>query len=73
MKFPMQKMRFSSTYGGDLSEDGWLLLDVRDVDLEGVSQIVISLADVKEVQAKGDEQAELLKRARSLLGGDEDE
>ena len=73
MKFPMQKMRFSSTYGGDRSDDGWLLLDVRDVDLDGVNQIVISLADVKEVQAKGDEQAELLKRARSLLGGDEDE
>lgn len=73
MEFPKQKMRFTSTYGGDRSEAGWLLLDVRNVDLEGVTQIVLSLADVREVQAKGDEQAELLKRARSLLGGGGDE
>ena len=73
MKFPKQKMRFTSTFAGDRSEDGWLLLDVRNVDLEGVTQIVLSLAEVKEVQAQGDEQAERLKRARSLLGGGEDE
>jgi hypothetical protein len=73
MKFPRQKMRFTSTYGGDRSDDGWLLLDVRNVDLEGVSQIVISLADVHELQAKGDQQAEVLNQARSLLGGGEGE
>jgi hypothetical protein len=73
MEFPKQKMRFTSTYGGDRSEEGWLLLDVRNVDLEGVTQIVLSLADVKELQAKGDEQAEQLKRAWSLLGGGEEE
>jgi hypothetical protein len=71
MQFPKEKMRFTSTYGGDRSEEGWLLLDVRNVDLEGVTQIVLSMADVRELQAAGDEQAELLKRARSLLGGGE--
>jgi hypothetical protein len=71
MQFPKEKMRFTSTYGGDRSEEGWLLLDVRNVDLEGVTQIVLSMADVRELQGAGDEQAELLKRARSLLGGRE--
>jgi hypothetical protein len=71
MQFPREKMRFTSTYGGDRSEEGWLLLDVRNVDLEGVTQIVLSMADVRELQGAGDEQAELLKRARSLLGGGE--
>lgn len=66
-------MRFTTTHGGDRSEEGWLVLDVRNVDLEGVSQIVIRLADVRELKAKGDQQPDLLRRARSLLGGGEED
>jgi hypothetical protein len=73
MKFPKQKLRFTTAYGGDRLEEGWLLLDVRGVDLEGVSQIAISLADVREVRAKGDQAAEALKQASRLLGGGEGE
>jgi len=73
MDFPKQKMRFTSTHGGDRSADGWLVLDVRNVDLEGVGQIYISLADVRELKTKGDQQAGLLKQARNLLGGGDDE
>ena len=72
MDFPKQKMRFTSTHGSDRSEEGWLVLDIRNVDLEGVSQIYVSLADVRELKAKGDQQADLLKQARSLLGGEVD-
>ena len=73
MKFPKEKLRFSPAYGGDHSEEGWLLLDVKSVDLEGVSQIAIDLAEVRELKAKGDQQNEALKRARSLLGGGDEE
>jgi hypothetical protein len=72
VNFPKQKLRFTTTHGGDRSEDGWLVLDVRNVDLEGVGQIYISLADVRELKAKGDQQGDLLRQARSLLGGEED-
>jgi hypothetical protein len=71
MDFPKQKMRFTSTHGGDRYEEGWLVLDIRNVDLEGVGQIYISLADVSELKAKGDQQVDLLRQARSLLGGGE--
>jgi hypothetical protein len=43
------------------------------VDLEGVGEIFISLADVRELKAKGDQQADLLKHVRSLLGGEADD
>jgi hypothetical protein len=68
MDFPKQKLRFTSTHGGDRSAEGWLVLDIRNVDLEGVSQIYINLVDVRELKARGDQQADLLKQARSLLG-----
>jgi hypothetical protein len=70
VNFPKQKLRFTTTHGGDRSEDGWLVLDVRNVDLEGVGQIYISLADVRELKAKGDLQGDLLRQARGLLGGE---
>jgi len=62
MNFPRQKMRFTTTHGGDRSEEGWLVLDVRNVDLEGVSQIFISLAEVRELKAQGDQPVDLLKQ-----------
>ena len=31
MNFPRQKMRYTTTHGGDRSEEGWLVLDVRTV------------------------------------------
>jgi hypothetical protein len=73
MEFPKQKMRFTTAHGGDHSEEGWLVLDVRNVDLDGVSEIVISLAEVRELKAKGDQQTDRLTQLRSLLGGGEDE
>ncbi len=72
MDFPKQKMRFTSTHGGNPSEEGWLVLDIRNVDLEGVGEIVISLADVRELKTKGDQQDELLRQVRSLLGGSDE-
>jgi hypothetical protein len=72
MDFPRQKMRFTSTHSGNESEGGWLVLDIRNVDLEGVGQIVINLADVREIKAKGDQQDDLLRQVRSLLGGSDE-
>jgi hypothetical protein len=73
MDFPKEKMRFTSAHGGDRSEEGWVVLDVRNVDLDGVSEIVISLADVQELKAKGDQQVDRLAQLRSLLGGGDEE
>ena len=46
------------------------MLDVRGMDLEGVRQIVISLAEVRELKESASQQPDLLQRARSLWGGD---
>jgi len=73
MDFPKQKLRFTNTHGGDRSEEGWLVLDIRNVDLEAVSQIYVSLKDALALKAKGDQQADRLRQARSLLGGGEDD
>ncbi len=73
MDFPKQKMRFTSAHGDDRSEEGWLVLDVRNVDLDGVTEIVICLADVRDLKAKGDQQVDRLAQLRNLLGGGDEE
>ena len=73
MNFPVEKMRFTTVHGANRSEEGWLVLDVRNMELEGVRQIVISMAQVRELKAMGERQPDLLREVRSLLGGAEED
>jgi len=69
MNFPRNRLRFTRTHDGSTSATGWLELDVKGLDLEGVSKITIELAEVDRLRHGGDQQDEALKRARDLLGG----
>jgi hypothetical protein len=69
MDFPKQKMRFTAAHGGSLSPQGWIVLDISNMDMDGVNQIYVSVADVEQLRAAGDRQTESLRKARELLGG----
>ena len=69
MNFPKTKMQFTSTHGGSPSVQGWLVLDIANMDLDGVHKIYVSLEDVDRLRAAGDLQQERLRKARELLGG----
>jgi hypothetical protein len=69
MDFPREKMQFVTSHGGSRSEQGWLVLDIANIELDGVNRLVISLADVDRLRAAGDVQAQKLQEARKLLGG----
>jgi hypothetical protein len=69
MDFPKEKMEFVTSHGGNPSPEGWLVLDISNMDLDGVNRIVVSLADVDRLRAAGDLQEQRLRQARQLLGG----
>ena len=73
MLFPKQRMRFTTTYQGKDEPEGWLVLDLTGVDMDGVNKIYLSLADANAIKQGGDAAANKLKQARALLGGDTDE
>jgi hypothetical protein len=70
MLFPKEKMSHTTTYRGDKSEEGWLILDIGNMELDGVSKIYIDLRDVEEVKERAAKSSEALERARKLLGGE---
>jgi hypothetical protein len=69
MDFPKEKLQFVTSHSGNASAQGWLVLDIANMDLDGVNRLVISLEDVDRLRAAGDVQAEKLRKARELLGG----
>ena len=70
MLFPKDKMGHTSTYQGNKSEEGWLILNIGNVELEGVSKIFIDLRDVEEVKERAAKESEALGEAKRLLGGE---
>lgn len=70
MLFPKTKMSHTGTYQGNVSEDGWLILNIGNVELEGVTKIYIDLQDLNEIKGKAAKESEALNKAKKLLGGD---
>jgi hypothetical protein len=69
MKFPKQRLRFSKTHEGHTSPQGYLVLDLKGLDIEGATSLVIDMADVNAAQSQGDQQDDAKRRAKELLGG----
>jgi hypothetical protein len=72
MLFPKSRMRFTTNYQGKSEPEGWIILDVAGVDLDGVTKVYLAMADVQALKQGGDVAVDRLKQARALLGGDED-
>jgi len=70
MLFPKSKMSHTSTYQGNVSDEGWLILSIGNVELEGVTKIYIDLQDLNEIKGKSAKESEALNKAKKLLGGD---
>ncbi len=69
MRFPKQRVRFAQSYDGQVSQDGFLVLDLKGLDIEGVTSLVLDLADVDAARSAGDKEDDAKRRARELLGG----
>jgi hypothetical protein len=70
MLFPKEKMSHTSTYKGNKSDEGWLVLNIGNMELEGVSKLYIDLRDIDEVKQRSSKESDALERAKRLLGGD---
>jgi hypothetical protein len=70
MLFPKSKMNHTCAYQGNKSEDGWLILDIGNMELEGVTKLYIDLRDVDEIKTKKSKTSESVGDLKRLLGGD---
>ena len=70
MLFPKEKIGYTSSLQGNKSEEGWLVLNIGNVELEGVTKIYIDLNDVEVIKKRAGKESEALDKARRLLGGE---
>ena len=69
MRVPKQRVRFAATHESSTSPGGCIVVDLKGLDIEGVTSLVIDVEDLQAVQKEGDKQDEAKRRARELLGG----
>lgn len=73
MLFPKNRVRFTTTYQGKSDPKGWIVLDLKGVDLEGATALYLPMEDIQKLKEGGDTATDRLKQARALLGGNMDE
>jgi hypothetical protein len=72
VKIPARFLKFAAAHGGASSDEGWLEIDIRAVDLEGVTKLYVNLDDVAKVKTKRDAAASALDAWEAKFGGKDD-
>ena len=57
MEVPARFVRFSPSHRGVPSDEGWIEIDIKALDLDGVSKLYVNLSDVARMRQKRDEAA----------------
>jgi len=70
MLFPKEKIGHTTSYQGNKSDEGWLILNIGNMELEGVSKVYIDLREVAEIKARAAKESDALNQAKRLLGGE---
>ena len=52
MDFPKNRMKITKHKGTRTSEAGWLTLNIKGIDLDGVNEISISMDEVSKLQVE---------------------
>lgn len=73
MLFPKEKIGHTVSYQGNKSEEGWLILNIGNMELDGVNKIYIDLNDIDSIKKKAAKESDALKRAKMLLYGEPEE
>ena len=68
MEIPPEKMDIVGVYEGKSPGNGWLVLDIRKLDLDGINKLYINLDDVESLRQSKSEQTDALTQAKKLLG-----
>jgi len=56
MEFPGERMAITYSYQGKSSDTGWLVLNLRGLDLEGVNKLYVNLDDLEQLKLRQDRQ-----------------
>lgn len=73
MDFPKNRLKLTKHKGTRTSEQGWLVLDVKGIDLDGVNEIVISMEDLNGLKVDAPPNSDPLSRLAQFLQDQQNE
>jgi len=73
MKIPARFLKYAATHGGTSSNEGWLEIDIRALDLDGVTRLYVNLDDLARVKDKRDSAASALDAWDAKFGKSEED
>ncbi|NPV48440.1 MAG: hypothetical protein HPY69_15990 [Armatimonadetes bacterium] len=73
MRIPARFLRISSVYNGVSSKEGWLEIDIRALDLDGVTKLHVNLDEVAGAKSKRDSAASTLSAWDKAFGKGENQ
>jgi hypothetical protein len=68
MEVPARFIRYSPGHRGVPSDDGWIEIDIKALDLDGVSKLHVNLSDVAKMKQKHGEAAQTIDAWDAVFG-----
>ena len=67
MRIPAKRIRFERTWEGHSEGDGYVVIDVKGLDMEGVTTFVVTVEDLDGARAASGRQADARDELRGLF------
>lgn len=71
MRLPQERISIRKDFEGHRSPDGFIIVNLKGLDIEGVTTLVIDGAHLREAQAQGQQRRNAAQRLRNLLKDNE--
>lgn len=72
MRIPARFIKYATTAAGSPSKEGFIEIDIRALDLDGVTKLYINLDDVSNVRNKRDNAVAALDAWDNMFGKGDD-
>lgn len=70
MRIPRERLEVKPTFEGKESRSGWLEINLKGLDLEGVAKLYLDMADLEGLRSRQGQADDLFKRLRDTLDED---
>jgi len=71
MRIPRERLEVKPTFEGKDSPAGWLEINLKGLDLDGVTKLYVDMADIEGLRARQGAADDLLKRLRGTLADEQ--
>jgi hypothetical protein len=68
MRFPRQRIAYVTTFEGHAAPEGFIVLDLKGLDLEGVTKLVLDGEHLSDARNQGERRQDAAQNLRNLLG-----